>query len=197
VPRALDAVLARMLTADPAARYPDYGPLLRDLAAVGLPDESPDAVPLADPPAAPVGPRLRVLVVYDDAKYIPLAQHALLAAGVPHDLTTVEDGRHTPAAVARDRRTGWGTEPDAVILGLTSPTSTSLRVLDAVRGSGRTPAVLWLSRSPDGAAMLRGLGLGVGVWATTFGDLEPLGAALSEAHTAANDRLVEKVPRRP
>lgn len=188
VPPGLDAVLVRMLAPNPAARYPDYDPLLRDLHAIGLPDEPLDPAAFAGADAEPVaatGPRLRVLVIHDDGKYIPLVQHALLAAGIPHDLTTVEDGRDAPTAVERDRQAGWMPEPDAVILGLTSPTRTSMRVLDEVgRGVLRPPAVLWMSRSPDGASVLRGLGSGVGVWATTFGDLEPLSAALREAHAA-------------
>ena len=190
VPSGWDRVLTRMLAPDPADRYPDFDHLIRALDAVGLADERPDpaacagAGPAVVPTAAP-GPRLRVLVVFDESEYVPLAQHALLAAGVPHDLTTVEDGHRAPGAVARDRRTGWGLEPDALLLGLTSPTHASLRVLDEVRGGAarRGPPVFWLSRSPDGAALLRGLGLDVGVWVTGFGDLEPLSAALKAAHT--------------
>lgn len=187
VPPRLDRVLTRMLAPDPIARYPDYGPLIRDLAAIGFPDEPLDSAALVGTgaePSAATSARLRVLVVYDDPKYVTLTQHALLAAGVPYDLTTVEDGRDAPAAVARNRRAGWMLEPDAVLLGLTSPTETSMKVLTEVRrGPLRQPA-LWMSRSPDGAAVLRGLGLGVGVWATSFGDLEPLATALQEIYTA-------------
>ncbi|MBN9122291.1 MAG: serine/threonine protein kinase, partial [Planctomycetes bacterium] len=189
VPPCLDRVLARMLAPDPADRYLDYAPLIRDLDGIGLADEQPDPRAFAKPDRerpTPPGPRLRVLLVYDAAKYIPLAQHALFAAGVPHDLATVEDGHDAPAAVARDGPAGWGFDPDAVFLGLTSPTHASLRVLGAVRAAaGRhAPAVVWMSLSPDGAALLNGLDLGTGVWATGFADVEPLGTVLRDVYAA-------------
>jgi hypothetical protein len=178
LPPGPDRVLARMLAPDPTDRYPDYDPLIRDLDAVGPSDAQLDPallrIPADERPGAPGRP-LRVLVVYDAAKYIPLAQHALFAAGVPHELAAVEDGREAPGMVARKLQAGGEFGPDVLVLGLTCPTHTSLRVLDEMRGR---PTVLWMSRSPDGAALLRGLNRGIGVWATGFAALEPLSAAL-------------------
>ncbi len=121
-----------------------------------------------------------MLVVYDEADYVPLVQHALHAAEVPHDLTVVEDGHQAPASVVRDRRAGVAPRPDVLVLGLTHPTAASLRMAAEVR-TGQPVGevkVCGLSRSPDGAALLRGLGLGVGVWVTGFADLRPLSEAL-------------------
>lgn len=181
VPARFDAVLARMLAPDPADRYPDYESLIGDLDGLGLARERPGAAfgDWAGGPAtvpAP-GPPLAVLLVYDEGEYVPLVQHALHAAGVPYDLTLVEDGREA-AAAARGRR------PDVLILGLTSPTEASVRVLAGVRGAApaAAPAVYGVSRSPDGAALLRGLCAGAGVWVTGFADLAPLSEAVREVY---------------
>ena len=187
IPPQLDAVLARMLAPDPADRYPDYGSLIRDLEEIGAARERPGGWTDDTPPPAAAAPRLDVLLVFDEAEYVPLVQHALHAAGVPHDLSVVEDGHHAPAAAARQRR------PDVLVLGLTSPTETSLRALAGVRGPASTaaPRVCGLSRSPDGAALLRGLSDSVGVWVTGFADLTPLSAALRAIHT---DRFASEPP---
>lgn len=187
VPRRCEAALARMLAPDPADRHPDYDGLIADLGAAAPASGRPDpalfdrwAVPLADGPAVGSGPRLNVLLVYDEAEYLPLVEYALHAAEVPHDLRAVEDGRDAVASVARGR----GARPDVLILGLTSPTQASLRVLTEAR-CDRPPGALpvsGLSTSPDGADLLRGLDLGSSSWVAGFGDLGPLSQALRAAY---------------
>jgi DNA-binding response OmpR family regulator len=123
-----------------------------------------------------------VLLVYDEADYLPLVQHALHAADVPHELVAVEDGPQALLPAASPR-------PDVLVLGLTSPTRASVRTLAGVRGAPGGGGVLacGMSKSPDGADLLRGLGLGVAVWVTGFGDLMPLSAALRARHAGAVD----------
>lgn len=191
VPRRCDAVLSRMLAPDPARRFPDYEQLSGALRAVGPVSDRLDLGSLIDRQEAGTRPLkecsrpLRVLLVYDEADYVPLVQHALHAAGVPHDLSAVEDGHLAGNSVARDR---GASGPDVLVLGLTSPTQASLRMLTEVRGGPARDevAVCGLSQSPDGAALLRTLGLGVSPWVTGFIDLKPLSEAFRSIHASAS-----------
>ncbi len=189
VPRRCDAILSRMLAPDPADRYPDYASLIGDLRGIGLAGDRLDLSPLdgpADPPPAGAGRRLQVLLVYDEMEYVLLAQHALHAAGIPHDLSVVEDGQAVLTAAGPLRGGIWGPGPDVLILGLTSPTQASLQLLAEVRRRcpPNTLLACGLSKSPDGAALLRSLELCLGLWVTAFGDLKPLSERLRSSYEA-------------
>ncbi len=189
VPRACDRILARMLAPDPARRYPSCTALAQDLERLGLAgsglsfDLSQLGGQTATPAAAPAGPPLEVLLIYDDLSYVPLAQRALQASAVASNLMVAEEGKEAEALMNKVGRVPGSPKPNLIIVGLTQPTPRSMQVLAAIAANPklRRASLCAVSTSPEAADLLRGWGLEVSLWITGFDDLGPLEDVIRQA----------------
>jgi serine/threonine protein kinase len=199
VPRRCNEILARMLPASPRDRYANYPALIGDLEGLGLANERLSFDMRRMPgegtevmPALSARPTLEVLLIYDELSYIPLVQKALQGSNAPNNLSVVEDGREALALVGKVGRDPAIPRPRLILVGLSHPHHSSQELLSAIKANAvlkKTP-VRALSTSPEGADLLRAMGLEMSFWVNGFDDLEPL-----EEEIKSTYNLWVKTPR--